>query len=554
MVQGITSAADNNSEITSTEIQSSEKSDEGTTNDVVEPPEGIGIPTNNTEGPATPPISIINPKLDAGRFLCFKNDAQGNVPIVVQAGAVENFDAGDQIAVSAEAFTPEFSCNENKPVIASEARQSSLYNMLIPTAHAQTTTSCSDEFTYCPIADDGSFKCFVNPGVSTEKLYFTIVDKDCAPATDVVTEDHVQKNLLYVGTSPTDVKDVGDELYSIADGNGVIARDDGSGMRVAGDYNLGYKTFDADGTALAFADTDGLVGVMGDNGVQLLDYNAGTVIDTGEKAIDPNAKAYTFLRAMNGVLYYGIEQESADEGYINFAVTEEKLVPRKHKWIWITRSGDTDTQGNEIRHTRTLGFGGIQLASFPHTWTIVAFSDGDNIRIRAIFGDGSLPAFRGKSDVWKSVNECSIKDIIAYNSDDVDNINFVMLDSKNKKIDLGRYNISSNTRTIDDTKAVDVGNNPAAMDYSAKSGNLYVLNRDDATISVISLMLNNRDVTEKPVVKRIIKLADQVPGKSINFESNNILVKDSQLVVTDEATKALLMVDINADETDLLDE
>ncbi|MBF0103922.1 MAG: hypothetical protein HQM16_01230 [Deltaproteobacteria bacterium] len=508
--------------------------------------EGITPPDNNYfEDPGSLPTgSIINPSLDSGNFLTFAPDAQGNVPITATAGAVTDFEAGDQIAVSVEEIIPDVACKERPSVIARSkaTRQSPWSGWLIKEAHAQeVATTCSDEFTYCPIDTDGSFKCFVNQGVSTEKLYYTIVDKDCAPATDQVVEDTPKKNLLYVGNTPTDVNSAGDELYSLANGNGVVARDDGSGMRVAGDYNLGYKTFDAEGTELAYADSDALLGVMGTEGVQLLNYEAGIVLDSGEKVTDPNAKAYTFLRAMNGILYYGIEQESAAEGYLNFAVTEEKWKREKHQIIWITRAGDTDTQGNEIRHTRTLGFGDADVGGWK--WTLVVFNDENNIRIKAIKEFGRTDEDRLGGEIWKDNNQVQLIDMIAYYDDDSKIVDFALLD-KNNKVWLGNFNLETGIKTIDEANVVMVGKDPQAMTFSRTSGKLYVLNHDDQTVSVISLMEENGLPIAKPVVGTVIKLADSVPNKTVSFSANSLLLKDKQLIVTDVTNKSLLLIDV----------
>ncbi|MBF0106421.1 MAG: hypothetical protein HQM16_13980 [Deltaproteobacteria bacterium] len=527
-------------------------------------------PINEGVGEDAPMASLPLPELKKEKFLTFQSDSEGNVPIMAQAGAVENFEVGDKIAVSAEPITVELACNEriiksslrgatwqspwSTSVIArSEAtRQSPWSGWLIKEAHAQTTTACSDEFTYCPINPDGSFECFVNPEASTEKLYYTVVDNNCIHVTDEVVEDVVQKNMLYIGAAPDDIKDVGNKLYSLANGNGVIASDNGSGYKMTGSYSDSYKTFDANGTALAYADTDSLVGVMGDNGVQLLDYNAGTdmVTNPDVQITDPNAKAYTFLRAMNGVLYYGIEQESASKGVLNFAVTGEKWRNWKHKEIIIT-DGDTDNQGNEIRHTRTLGFGDIKLVGDIFDWKVVVFSDGQGVRLRYIYSDGKRSADRFDGDIWKQESEVSIEDLIAYNGDGDKNIHFAMLDNRSQKVWIGEFNTVSKASTMDDANAVVVGNNPQAMTYSHSSGNLYVLNKDDQTVSVMPLMLDSTTPKSTPIISATIKLSDSVPGKSINFAANNLIKKDKQLVITDETTKALLLIDVGKYEDNL---
>ncbi|MBF0105833.1 MAG: hypothetical protein HQM16_10960 [Deltaproteobacteria bacterium] len=475
--------------------------------------------------------------------IAYSPDQQGNIPVIGFEGAVE-YKAGYKIAVSTTAIEPVVSCNE--PTIIEKAK-----DLVVPQAYAQSEAQSvceSDGVECCDVQSNGSYECFlslVNESVS--EVYVAVVDESGNVGTPV--KDAIQKNLLYVGNTPDDIKDVNGELYSIADDNGVVARDDGSGMRVTGDYNLGYKTFDADGTALAYADTDSLVGVMGDNGVQLLDYNAGTVIDTGEKAIDPNAKAYTFLRALNGVLYYGIEQESASKGVLNYAVTGEKWWPSRHKPIIIT-DGDTDTQGNEIRHTRTLGFGGVTVGT--HNWRIVVFEDDTNIRIRAIEDTGHMPAWRLGGEIWKSASTVNVRDIASYHGDsETGEVNFAILDNKDSKVWLGDFDTNANNGTIEDSKAVAVGKNPQSMVFSSKSGNLYVLNKDDQNISVIPLMSDAKTVIAKPVVTKTIKLADAVPGKTIDFKASAIILKDDKLIVTDETTKSLILID-NADNETVL--
>ncbi|MBF0105502.1 MAG: putative metal-binding motif-containing protein [Deltaproteobacteria bacterium] len=523
-------------------------------------------PSMGTElEPSTPAISIYEPSLKKEKFLIFQNDQQGNVPVIAQAGAVENFEAGDQIAVSAEIFVAELACKALSPhspllplrekVAAGRMRGglSGITDILIPTAHAQTTNTCTDDFTYCPIADDGSYKCFVNQGVSTEKLYFTVVDSACNPATAVVVEDSVQGNVFYNAGAQTDTKVVGDSVYTVANGKAVklAYNDTDERWGVAGNYDVGYRAFDANGTKLAYGDNDALIGVLNPDGVQLFDVTGDVVTNTGETGCMANdLRKPVLMKSLNGVIYCGMgETVAVNDAYLEAATTEEKMLYAKdgHKKIKIIAPEDG------LQLVKVLGFDSREIDGVP--WTVVAFSDGKDVRFRAIEDDGHFGKAKWISDVWKESAQVSIKEISFYQGqqNDSDYSKFAILDSKSNKVWFGKANINSGAFVLDKNDYVAVGKSPQSMQFSETSGNLYVLNREDKNISVIPLKSDTATAIDKPAVKKTINIAESVPGKTINFAPNSFAIKNKNLFVADETTKALILVDITEQETQLPD-
>lgn len=120
-----------------------------------------------------------------------------------------------------------------------------------------------------------------------------------------------------------------------------------------------------------------------------------------------------------------------------------------------------------------------------------------------------------------------------------------MLDNANAKVWLGHY-VTTGTRIISDSRAVAVGSNPIAMTYSADSGKLYVLNQGGQSVSVIPLMSDATTPIATAVVSDTISLADSVAGKTITFVPNSILLNANTLLIGDETTKAIVLVDVSA--------
>lgn len=501
--------------------------------------------TNFDSGTDTLPTTAIPlPMLQSDKLLTYNNDSSGNFPVVAQAGAVTDFDEGDQIAISSTVFT---------------AQEESIYSsFLVSTAHAAEDACANPDFHFCDIEADGSFECFVNPGMSPTSFYYTVVDENCDFKTETVVEDPVQENLLYLASVPTDVGIVEDDLFSLTDSKGVKVAEDGGKLKVFGNFQQNYQNFETTGGKISYASSDSLVATMNPvSGIELFPNTSGTIgtpkpIFTMFDTL-PVIRSYTFLKPVNGIMYFGFEPEVAtDEGYLMYATTEDLWNNVSYKKIWFTKNNDTDSSGHVINHTKTLAFDSVQLGAF--TWTIVAFQDHEDIRIKAIKTLGMSISERLSGDIWKTTTEVDIEDIVVWYDDDVENILFAILDSMKNKVTLGRVNVNGiDPLKIFDNKSILVGENPRSMVYSKNSGKLYVLNQNDQSISVIPLMLDESTSVKFPEVSKVIYLSDSVPGKTISFRGNSIQIKEDVLVVSDEMIKALVLIDVSDEESNLAD-
>ncbi|MBU0504734.1 hypothetical protein KJ708_01980 [bacterium] len=498
--------------------------------------------------PSTPPISIMTPSLVLPETIVYQETEEGGFPIVGQAGVVADFDAGDQIMVSTEDLGDVLACFEAPSIVRNAMNQ--LKNMIISEAHAETGDSCDDDsYTYCPIEADGSFSCQALPDLSTDTFYFAIVDSECQFKGDEVYEDQVLSNFLYVADNPTSIGLADEALVTIAGSNGVRVADDEGTFRVGGVYEDGYLNFTANGTKITYGSIDELVGVMSDTaGVQMLNYVGDEIMDSTETATDANALSYTFMKPINGILYYGFEQVSSTEAYLMYATTQARLddYPEMYNQVVITDDDtiDADLDGTPetlLHATKVLGWDSVMIGA--DRWTVVAFEDASNIRMRIIQnnGDGSLIGQRLGGLVWKTTTEANVKDVVTYYDNDSDEINFAVLDDSNSKVYIGSY-LTDGTRTL--STEVSVGTNPVAMKYSAESGKLYVLNQSGQSVSIISLMSDATTPIASPTVDETILLSAQAEGKTVTFVPTSMTIKDNKLIVGDSATKALILVDI----------
>jgi hypothetical protein len=509
---------------------------------------------SSSTGNDTIPISMPMPSLKTDNMLVFKNDANEYYPIVAQADAVEDFDEGDMVMVGVDPIDDVLASFQVKPIVDARSVLAKAKDLIIPNAVAdETATACLDDYDYCPIAADGSFACFVNPGISTDTFYFAVVDSDCAFKGEDSYEDVVQENLMYLGNAPTDIATVDGNVYALADSNGVSITENESGdLTVSGDYEAEYQNFAtvSEGSKLSYGSNDDLIGIMGADGIQLLDYDEGVITDSEESDTDANATNYTFMRPINDIIYYGFEQEASQEAYLKYATTIAKENHLTHYKIYLNKTGDQDELSEDIYHTKTLAYSSANVGFFDYT--VVAFVDNfSNIRFRFVIDDGVTSDKRLDGNTWKTTSEASVKDLIAYYDDNSDNIYFAILDEGANKLRVGSFTISSETRTINDSKAIDLDSVPAGMVYSETSGKLYVLNRTAQSVSVIPLMSDVSTVVEAPVVSDAINLSDTVTDKIINFVPTSLTIKDNELLVTDETTKSLMGIDISNYETDL---
>ncbi|MBF0107546.1 MAG: hypothetical protein HQM16_19760, partial [Deltaproteobacteria bacterium] len=253
---------------------------------------------------------------------------------------------------------------------------------------------------------------------------------------------------------------------------------------------------------------------------------------------------------LNGVIYCGMgETVAVNDAYLEAATTEEKMLYAKdgHKKIKIIAPEDG------LQLVKVLGFDSREIDGVP--WTVVAFSDGKDVRVRAVLKDGKSDDFDSRfgGKVWKSNANMDIKDMVFYHSQKDASVDsqFAILDSKNNKVWLGKFNVDTGVVDMDNAKSITVGVNPQAMNYSESSGNLYVLNRDDENISVIPLKSDTKTVINEPMVSKTVDLANSVPGKTIDFAPNSFAMKGKDIFVADETTKALILVDITEQETPL---
>ncbi|MBF0104864.1 MAG: putative metal-binding motif-containing protein [Deltaproteobacteria bacterium] len=357
--------------------------------------------------------------------------------------------------------------------------------------------------------------------------------------------------MLYIGETPDDVKNINGELYSLAGGKASVARDNGEGFKMTGDYEDGYTSFEANGTKLAYSDSDSLIGVLNENGVELFDASAGSVVNTNQRGcVASDARRPVLMKSIGRVIYCGMgEKVGVDDASLEYATTLEKdnAMDGVHKKIKII----APEEGLQL--VNVLGFDSRKIDGYQ--WTVVAFSDGENVRIRAVEGDGEFGKVKWLSDIWQGSSQISIKEITFYQGQqsDSDFSRFAILDSQSKKVWLGKANIDSGVFMLDKNDYVTVGKNPQGMQFSETSGNLYVLNRDDQNISIIPLKSDKVTAIEKPAVKKTIDIATSILGKTITFAPNSFAIKNNNLFVADETTKALILVDLTEQEITLAD-
>ncbi|MFH1355880.1 MAG: hypothetical protein ABII18_01995 [bacterium] len=512
--------------------------------------EGSTIGTSSTIG---------NPSLQKN-MLAFKSDSGDNVPVVGLENAIADFADGDQVIISDVELEAEVACLEKGSTDRwfEGSMVKKISNLVISEAHAEETAAsiCDDEDkTCCPIQDDGSFECFY-PLVdqSVASVFISVVDSDGNYVTDEVTEETIQPNLMYLRNSPDDVAKLDDTLYALGDTKGVsFVTDTESELRVDD-----YEKFEAaqNASKMDYSSEDGLVGVLTESGgIQLFEKDGDDITYLGddETDTDENAISYTFIRPINGFLYFGFEQDVSSEAYIMYSTTDELYDTESHRKIFIMEDEDS------LTHTKTLAYDEIDIG-WSGEFTIAAYVDNlSQIRLRLIKTLGENAADRLDGSVWKTTTDASIKDLQIYYDDNSEIVNFAILDDMNNKIRIGSYDDVTDagiTYNIDDEKAVDVGSSPESMHYSATSGKLYVLSQGAKNVAVIPLMSDTETIVATPAISTTIDLTGLITDyaeKGITLSPNSMTFLDAsdKIIVGDATTKAAIEVDVSAYEEEL---
>jgi len=502
-------------------------------------PSDTGVP----EAPEALPQSFIPSEL-----IAYSSDSEENVPVVASAGAVSCTDC--QVVVSASTITAANSLLPREKVAAGRMR--GLFTLsLIPTAYADTGSDiCSQPgITCCPVEADGSFQCYAElTDQSVAEVHLAIVSSDGSVGEDIT--ETVHSNLKWLASAPQDVATLADgTIYAITNDMAVKLSENSAGNTlVQGDHTIGYESFATTGTKLSYSATDALLGAMGTTGIQLYNVDGSAVTDSGETGCAATSTATpAVMKTLSNTIFCGrTESVAVDEASLEYVTTSAKYDERRHHNIKIIAPEDG------LSLVQVLGFD--QKEIFSNYWTVVTFSDGENVRIRAIYKDGNTSRLDG--GVWKSLGDVTIKDLVFYHAqaDSSEDSRFAILDSQNNKVWLGKVNVSTGVLGMSDANIVSVGNNPVAMKlYGDK---LFVLNAGDQSISVIHLFnTNGTTPRETPFVSATVSLPDFITGKTLTLTPSTFIVNADQLIVGDTTTKALLVVDRSAiTETSLADE
>ncbi len=482
---------------------------------------------------STPTVGLPSiPSLMADDTFAYASDSESEIPITGSSSDA----IGSTVVVSTSSELATL-VTTPRGIFGSLTRK-----YIIKDARAATTDEiCSqDGVECCSVDESGTFEsCFLSTtDSSVSKVYISLMDSSGNLGT--ATEIDVASNFHYLGETPQDVVIAGDYIYTITNGVAVKTTYNSENERfeVAGDHEDNYEDFTVDGSSISYGSTDSLLGVMSSSGITLFTVEDGTVSNSGEtgcEASDDETPA--IMKALNGIIYCGKSYVSAtDEASLEYATTGERYIEDRHKNVKFLAPEDGLTA------VGVLGYDSGTIEDV--VWTVVAFSDGESIRLRAIERYGETRDTKTSIDTWKALTEITMNDVVFYHGQTTaaDYTRFAILDSQNDKVWLGKVNVDSDEFDMNDDNVVAVGDNPVAM--KLHNNKLYVLNAGGQSISVIRLF--NADGTTPRRESRVsatLDLTSLISGRTLSFTPTSLAVSDGKLIIADQTKKALVVID-----------
>lgn len=511
--------------------------------------DGIQINDGSASPMAEIPLPSNAPSIDTQLSINSAQDGMGNIPSNSQAGTVSDFATGDQVALSTQPYTPESASlsRTERSYLATK------FPSFFAPAHADTDICANEDVACCPINADGSWdNCYLNTGTETPaNLYLTVVNHEGVVQSASVS-DVVLSNLNWLATEPTDIVTTSSGgVYAKTEETVIASTTDSTGATaVQGDYSdtSPYVNMYSQGTEIALSSSS-YVGTLSQDGVYLYDVR-GTEVNTLDTSSITGHTVISFSKINKldtfGESFFGIEEEAMNSAKLfawNTSSTSRGASSSSNNITII--DGDTDDSGTTMEHIKTLAFDSTEISGTPYT--AVAYIDGvNNTNIRIIKGRGNYASERfGLPDDLEITPSTNIKDILLYNESSSNAVKIALLDADNQKVHIGEADVSAQTLSFPESKSIDVGSNPVGMSIDSTTGNLFVANAGDQTISVISLFNSDGTARTTPAVFETINLPDLFSGKSISFNLNTITLDSSKIYLGDTTHKS--MININKD-------
>ncbi len=494
------------------------------------------------DGDISLPISY----LDAGQIVAPTGDAAGLFPVLIlPEGIILNSETIPQdsdgdgfyddayIAVSTDTAALEASSVEAKWH----------WSKFFKTAHAEASA-----VQLCPITTANTVECFFDPKTeSPTQLHLALSTADGTLFSEILTET-IQPKMYYLRQAQSDLLYAGNQLYAIANNQGVEISPNASGMNVTGVFSNDYQAFVTDGSELIYDATNNFFATLNtETGVTLEQRLAESVWGNVDNYTNGEATAYTVFKPYGETIYYGIAEASDTsaflynlyEGTTHYSSTSDLL----YEHLCFVATGDLDSDGQQITHTETLSFDFNSERN-----VLVLFKNGlGQWLLRST--NNAAQKVGGERPISSPVVDTLDLRSVEFFGDD----HGLILDILNKRLWLIGFDAAESRLTQVLRDFVLVGNNPTDLTLNANEDRAYVLNVDDESISVVNLANSDGSKRYAPQVVATFNLS--MTGKNFKISPNTMTLSDTAIFVGSQNTKAILEIPLSQiSETTIADE
>lgn len=392
-----------------------------------------------------------------------------------------------------------------------------------------------------PITRAGTFESFY-PGTNTTTLFYHVIHgEEISKGEPEIPNTHVNylreapKDLVYAGVnlSKPDTPNVStvltsEKLVNIAETNGVFA--------VQGPHDINYEKAEAPNAVQIAQGTAGTL--------SLLEPNTGVSLFSNEYS--PNAANGWMLQdrttdtTVVPAIEYTVVKETSGDRVVRFGIELHTPSPTANIYDYNYNSADSSTYskfldsvvinsdtGFPLKASRTLAFDRDKNGYF-----MVLFKD-PNGDLRITVGSEFDGIFFGgekmliDSNGTYSYNENDFGDLIIYKTAIGDSDGYVLLvDHTHDKVWIIKYNRDDKEVTYDLNSAevtsggngVPVGDNPQGVVITNDVATAYVVNQNDATVSVLTLNAS----PASGITTSTVNLMNYFSGKSLTLTPNEI--------------------------------
>jgi len=541
-------------------------------------PAAAGTPDTGTtnlepEGESLP-LSFLN-GVDSAFTMTYNDTSSATVPVILYAGAVDGdyTNSNYQVIASTDPIEPVSALNSPRPDAGRGqahhrwARERGFASWLISSAYADTTfTQCSNpNTTCCPIAADGSAQCYLAlTNSSVAQVYVAVID-----ATGNVSPSNtetIHANALWLASAASDVTISNGSITAVTNDIAITAKLNDTNWSVQGDHTNNYLSWANDsadgetsfGSQFDFNPSTNTVcngfGVLNStDGIHFHRLSTDSTVTYEETVNRPSdATEFTAIKyTANNNLMYAVQKNSTEASIYHVFESDGESDNGLASCDPTPSSGETSDikflqSSDGITHSKTIAFDTVTLNTDGNDkdYALALFTNSSGkyflrmgtyyLYTTTTFGTplGNTLDFSGLTDL-----------MIYYDQTDATNVGkAALLDSTNNKIWIVNYDVTKNRVNFNTNHFVSVGIHPSAMVLNDDKSKMYVMNYDDGTVSVLSLLDGTTARTTPTVTATFDLKATYFPDKNVTLHPNKIKYYNDQLIISCEGLKGMLIV------------